>query len=314
MNSFLKTYLTVNNSYRKKLAFRIGIDAGFFSEYNNMIFTLHYSLVNNIEFLLNSNSANFSFNRGWEDYFMPFANGSKFILNKYYNIRLAPPVVVRFRDKIGYSIFRFFLKLNNIDFVTWQILPEALKQKTDINYSIPGLGLNGTLFENCRKLSELIWQFRQDIKTEIEKIEASFSIPVPYIGFHIRRGDKKKETNLVPIVNYFREAEKFTSIRSGFVATDDYTVIEELTQKFPSWTIYTLSTNIERGYSQNVQARKPKLQIRSEMIRLFAEIELLAKAEYFFGTFSSNVSLYLAWRIPRERCIGVDFNEWKVLA
>jgi hypothetical protein len=104
-----------------------------------------------------------------------------------------------------------------------------------------------------------------------------------------------------------------TAVRTGFVATDDYTVIEELREKFTTWSIYTLTANNERGYSQDAQARKSKPQVRSEMIRLFAETEILAKAEIFFGTFSSNVSLYMAWRIPRERCIGVDFNEWKVL-
>lgn len=307
-------YSTPEKLYSHRLLFRVGNDAGFFSEYNNMIFTLHYCLQHNIKFILNSNAANFSFNKGWEDYFLPYAAECQFILSKYYNTRLAPPVIVRFRDKIGFYIFKLFLRLKKIDMVTCQIISEALKQKTDINYPIPALGLNGTLFENCWKLSELIWQFQPDIKAEIEKIKDSLIIPEPYIGFHIRRGDKKIETNLVPVVNYFREAEKFTSIRSGFVATDDYTVIEELTQIFPSWTINTLSTGIERGYTQNIQARKLKQQVRSEMIRLFAEIELLAKSELFFGTFSSNVSLYLAWRIPREKCFGVDFREWKVLA
>jgi len=298
----------------KCLLFRVGNDAGFFSEYNNMIFTLHYCLNHNIKFVLNSNSANFSFKKGWDDYFIPFTDECKFILNKYYNTRLAPPVVVRIRDKIGFYIYILFLKLRRFDFVTWQILPEALKQKTDLIYPIPALGLNGTLFENCRILSDLIWQFQPGIKAEIEKITTSLIIPEPYIGFHIRRGDKKIETTLIPIVSYFLEAEKHTSIRNGFVSTDDYSVIEELKEKFPSWTISTLSTGIERGYSQNIQARKSKSRIRAEMIRLFAEIELLAKAELFFGTFSSNVSLYMAWRIPREKCFGVDFKEWKILA
>jgi hypothetical protein len=303
-----------NSSSSKRLLFRVGNDAGFFSEYNNMILTLHYCLDHNIRFVLNSNSANFSFRRGWEDYFLPFSDECQFVLSKYYNARLAPPFVGRIRDKMGFFIFRLFLKLKKIDFVTWQILPEALKQKADLHYTLTGLGLSGTLFENCRALSESIWKFRPDIEAEIETIAASLTIPVPYVGFHIRRGDKIKETSLVPVTDFFQKAEKMTTIRTGFVATDDYTVIEELREKFSSWTIYTLSGGMERGYSQNVQARKSKLQVRSEMIRLFAEIEMLAKAHLFFGTFSSNVSLYLAWRIPRERCFGVDFTEWKVLA
>jgi hypothetical protein len=307
-------HIKPDSPYSKSLLFRVGNDAGFFSEYNGMIFTLHYCLNNNIRFLLNSNSANFSFNKGWGDYFLPYEDECQFFLNKYYNTRLAPPATARIRDKIGLSVFKLFLKLRRIDLVTWQVLSEALNQKAEMNYPLPNSGLNGTLFENCRKLSELVWQFRPEIKTEIEKISASLIIPEPYIGFHIRRGDKKTETTLIPVVKYFLEAEKHTPIRNGFVSTDDYSVIEELKEKFPSWTIYTLTTAIERGYSQNVQARKSKLQVRSEMIRLFAEVELLAKSELFFGTFSSNVSLYMAWRIQPEKCFGVDFREWKILS
>ena len=301
------------NSATKKLIFRVGIDAGFFSEYNNMIFTIHYCLVNNIKFILNSNGANFSFSKGWQDYFLPFTYDCNSELNRLYNNRSIPPLMIRQRDKLGFALFMFWLLIRKINFVTWQILPEAQKQKVDGIYEIPELGLQGTLLENCRQLSQIVWRYQPEIKVEIDKIKSSVIISLPYIGFHLRRGDKKKETRLISVDKYLEKAEKLSSIRTAFVATDDYTVVEEVREKFPAWTIYTLTSPTERGYYQGNQEKKSKQQIRSEIIRLFAEVELLSEAEYFFGTFSSNVSLYLAWRMPRERCIGVDFNEWKIL-
>ena len=43
-----------------RLLYRIGSDAGFFSEYNNMVLAMVYCQRNNMRFLLSSYGANFS--------------------------------------------------------------------------------------------------------------------------------------------------------------------------------------------------------------------------------------------------------------
>ncbi|MEG1585353.1 MAG: hypothetical protein RR346_00600, partial [Bacteroidales bacterium] len=67
--------------------FRIGIDAGFFSEYNNMILAYLYCKENNINFSLYSEYANFAFDKGWEDYFLPFCPKETDPIHSRINIR-----------------------------------------------------------------------------------------------------------------------------------------------------------------------------------------------------------------------------------
>ena len=42
---FNNKYSRVNNSFRRKCIFRIGVSEGFFSELNNMIFALLYNII-----------------------------------------------------------------------------------------------------------------------------------------------------------------------------------------------------------------------------------------------------------------------------
>jgi hypothetical protein len=221
--------------------------------------------------------------------------------------------MIRQRDKLGFALYLFWLIIKRINYVTWQILPEAQKQNLNQIYSIPTLGMRGTLFENCKELNKKIWKFQPWVKEEIEKIKCKLNLPSEYIGFHIRRGDKEKESQFVPVTKYIETAEKYSVIREAYIATDDYKVIEELINKFKSWKFYFLSNTYDSGYFQNVQAKKSNIERRLHMIRLFSEIEILSGAVMFFGTFSSNVSLYIAWRLNREKCLGIDNNEWKVL-
>jgi len=305
-------YSKLNSRSSKRLLFRVGYDAGFFSEYNNMIFTMHYCVVNNIGFILNSNDANFSYKNGWQDYFLPFTSEQQCGLNKSYNTRLAPFTPVRLRDKIGYPIFRYWLKLLNIDYLTWQLLPLARKQNINQIYYSHEFQMNGTFLGNCSKLSNMVWKFQPAVEKQINQIQSMISVNEPYIGFHIRRGDKQKETPFIAVEDYIKKAKETTSIRLAFIATDDYSVYKQLSNQFTDWKFITLSESHDKGYDQISQTRKSKIQIRDEMIRLFAEIEILRKAEYFFGTFSSNISLFLAMHMPADRCIGVDFKEWRI--
>lgn len=65
-------YDSINNSYKKTLVYHLGVDAGFFSEYCNMLYAISYCLLHKIRFTLYSVDANFGKERGWQDYFQPF--------------------------------------------------------------------------------------------------------------------------------------------------------------------------------------------------------------------------------------------------
>ena len=68
----IEEYQKLNSSFKKKLIYKVGLDCGFFSEYNNMILAMSYCLIHKIQFVLSSNNANFDNENGWCGFFEPF--------------------------------------------------------------------------------------------------------------------------------------------------------------------------------------------------------------------------------------------------
>jgi len=64
----LNKYKELNESYKPILVYHVGIDAGFFSEFNDLIFMILYCLEHKIQFKLYSDDANFGIEKGWQDY------------------------------------------------------------------------------------------------------------------------------------------------------------------------------------------------------------------------------------------------------
>lgn len=72
-NNLTTTYRLLNSSFRKTMIFHLGIDAGFFTEYTYMLHAMLYCLQHKIQFKLYSDDANFGWEKGWTDCFVPFS-------------------------------------------------------------------------------------------------------------------------------------------------------------------------------------------------------------------------------------------------
>ena len=96
----------------RKLLFYIGYDAGFFSEYNNMLLAILYCRRNNIQFYLSSKGANFAYSCGWRDYFEPFCKELNIPYQRIMNPRLEVPLPTKGkREKIKRGIFGILKRL-----------------------------------------------------------------------------------------------------------------------------------------------------------------------------------------------------------
>lgn len=189
-------YNAYNCKLKKKILYRIGHDSGFFSEYNNMIIAIYYSLINDLQFILYSKNANFSYNLGWRDYFMPFTREDKQILNNIFNTRYSKPRVSGIKMRFGNFLFETYLFTRDIDFLTYDIFNKSRSLDLKEIYEIPELGLKGTLVENCKALNRLFWQYNDAVKTELNAIVTKILPNEPYISFHIRRGDKIRDRTI----------------------------------------------------------------------------------------------------------------------
>ena len=69
----LVDYQKLNDSFKPTLVFHLGVEAGFFSEFNNMVLAMLYCLHHAIRFVLYSDNANFKVGKGWDNHFFVLA-------------------------------------------------------------------------------------------------------------------------------------------------------------------------------------------------------------------------------------------------
>ena len=78
------------------MIFHLGIDAGFFTEYTYMLHAMLYCLQHKIQFKLYSDDANFGWEKGWTDCFVPFCEEVHEAFHHTYN---TPPAFVESIDE-----------------------------------------------------------------------------------------------------------------------------------------------------------------------------------------------------------------------
>ena len=109
----------------KTLVYHLGVDAGFFSEYCNMLYAFLYCKRKDINFKLYSKDANFGKGKGWQDYFMPFFLEVEDSIHHTLNYRFSKEIVTtNIRHFLG-SIKRMLLKLDSSQYMPYYKLKES---------------------------------------------------------------------------------------------------------------------------------------------------------------------------------------------
>lgn len=319
-------YIKINNSFKRTVVYRIGDEAGFFSEYNNMVLAIIYCLENKYRFVLSSKNSNFSIQDGWNDFFLPFCDEKNTSFHLKYNHRPDNQQYFPIWKKVLHKIkltksasisFPFYIRLLRImkltDILTQDIFDKARSLKMSKNYVYPSLQINGDLLHACSKIAELTWRFNQETKENVERLISSIELPENYIGIHIRAGDKYKEYPLIKSEIYLKKIENITSLRKIFISTDDYSIIENFKNNFTEWELFTSCKPEDKGYFHEEFMKNNKVIIKEEYLKLFYSIELLLKSQVFVGTYSSNIGMFLGMKLPPSRVIGIDFDDWRIL-
>jgi hypothetical protein len=296
----------------KKLVFHLGVNAGFFSEYNNMLLAILYCLRNYIKFVLYSKDANFSYNVGWEDYFVPFSSTTKQIFHSKYNFRSQNEYQYFRSNKLDRKIVAYKW-ITGTDFLTFELFEkfrEEANKTEEIN--IPGWIQNIHIVDGLFEIDKQIFKYNESTYIAINELISKLNIQEEYVGFHIRSGDKSKETLVYSVRDYIKKASENSPIRTAFVSTDDFQIILKLKTEFPEWKLYYLCPENRIGYFQKEFDKISKGSKKNEMIELFASIELLTQASCFVGTYSSNIGMYIGIRKMNKNCFGVDFDSWRI--
>ncbi len=300
----LTDYCRYNESLKPSLVFRLGADAGFFSEINNMLLAQLYCLDQGIRFRLYARGAQFS-PEGWTGFFEPFCTESSCTFHRHYNVR----DIGRSRVWALYSRIRPLLG--------WPLLTQdvwiQLREPERLRYSLPFPGWEDiSLRDALRELFRMIWRYNTATSEAVHALIQSLSMPEHYLGMHIRAGDKNTEHPLMEASVYIEKAEKVSSLRHAFVLTDDYDVFSHLSQHYPDWTFYTLCQPSEKGYFHRSLGAQGAEKVRDSHLRLLASSDILERSEHFIGTFSSNPGMNMGIRMQPGQCHGVDFENWRI--
>ncbi len=284
---------------KKRIIYHLGAYCGFYSEFNSMVLAILYCRRHGIDFALYSKDAIFSQGAGWKDYFLPFCKESHNPIHNRINLRGRKPSGRK--NKLLLLAYKSMFPKNRLTFELWD---------TFRNIDHTELSTEETR-KLCGEIIKEIYHFNPSVDNKIKTMIDSLNMQGPYIGFHIRGGDKQFEHQLLPVDQYISRAEQLSDIRQGFVSTDDYRNFELLCQKYPNWKFYTLTPPANQGYDQYTFTTLTPQQRFDELIIMFASMEAMCRAELTICTYSSNIGMFLGMRIG-NRAIGVDMDNWMI--
>ncbi len=313
---FCEKYNKLNESFDEECVFRVGISQGFFSEINNMIFAMLYCLDHKIKFVLYSDDANFSNNKGWEEFFLPFCDQVHESFHKKYNFKIRTEIPFK-KNSIRMLYVIIYKWFHGIDFLTYDVFDSFFNTPyLKVNdFHIEPLEISGKASEASRNLVDMVWRFNPSTAQDIEKIIESLNLPSKYVAMHIRGGDKIIEKymhgDLLDIDVYIKKIEKINKdVKNIFVFTDDYLNIEKLKIKRPQWNVFTLCEKDEHGYFNHEFNLLSWDKRKKQLLKLFANIEIIARSDIFFGTATANPYLFLALKMDSIKMCKVDCNKY----
>lgn len=309
----LSVWKSMNDSYTRKLIFKIGIEGGFFSEYNNMTLAMLYCLKHKIRFVLDSSVCNFH-PKGWDGFFLPFCDTEidPAVHFRSCNWRFALKLTQRERTFRHMRNIWPYLTFWKQGLKTQDIFGRSRERRLkNRHYYFPELGIDGNLQQACSRLIAMTWKYTPETASIVNSYIQSLDLPQNYVGMHIRGGDKFVEHKLESIDKYFNCVKASIETRNVYVLTDDYNVIRAICAQYPQWSVWTLCQESESGYFHQEFIKQGKAFQQDQLMKLFASVDILSGSEQFIGTYTSNPGMYIGMRNP-EICTGVDFDEWLI--
>lgn len=273
-----------------------------------MVLAIHYCLVNHIQFVLESENANFSSGKGWTEYFEPFCKEKHNKLLRKYNQRIKPA----YSNKIDWLEFNLYKRMHPSQLYMYALFNKIREVDPKQIFTIPELNLNGSLLENCSEIHKMIWRYNRPTETTINAIIKGCQLPSSYVGVHIRQGDKWTESKMYSPDEYMQCVKANSSEQNLFVLTDDYRVIEELESHYSQHAIYTLCKKHENGYNFQKMKQMTFEEKANSFLRLWASMDILEHSSLFVGTYSANPGMNMGFRISADSIICLDFKEWQL--
>lgn len=302
----IEKYKQLNESYNRKLIHHFGTGNGFYSELNSLLFSTLFCLQNKLQLVLYSKDAAFTFGNGWTEYFEPFCPEFK---NDYIGKRISRDYINNNRDKHICYIYKILTRNDILNDIYWYCRSGWFEHS---HFYIPELGIDGDLKQAIKVIIPIVYRFNKSYKSIINKFIQDLDLPERFISLHVRAGDKITERNLITPQAYLEKAKMYSDCHNIFVATDDYSIYEQLRDKNSDYKFFTSSSPEDKGNNTEEFFISSPNNIKRNLIELFSSIEIFLNSELFVGTYSSNPGLFVGM-LTDKRMIGMDFNNWLLI-
>lgn len=300
-----ESYRKVNESFRRKMVYHVGVDCGFFVEIQYMVNAMLYCLGHRIRFQIYSDDANFSTNTGWTEFFLPFCEEVHEAFHHRYNFHRPPTwrQILRLcnsQKSLGPIIWKLKMITKHlvgrlISFLTYG---EYIFMSQDVpsipiqHYYISELGIDGDYTSTFALLSRMIWNLQPDILYQEKVYMSGLSLPPVYAGIQIRGGDKITETRLVDGKAIIQKLNP----REGecvFILTDDYRQYLKAKADFPKLRLLTLCKPEENGYDHRRFCQEDPQSKKEAITRLIISVDFLLKSHSFAGSIITGPSVFI---------------------
>jgi hypothetical protein len=306
----INDYKKINSSFKRHCVYRIGNEAGFFSEINNMIIAMVFCLENKLQFRLYSAKSNFGHDI-WKDYFHTF---TKHLTDESHALFNERPYIHKQPYLLSIDeLFSIKKKLSK-QLLTQDIWPYIRnKNFYNLNHIVDTPYVSGNLTLVTSILIDCIWNYNSFVNKRISQLISTIKTPNRYAAIFVRRGDKNIEAPHEEIKKYINKIDTLTSDRNFpiFISSDDSRIINEAKHFFPNRNFFYFNFEDDNGYfMEDFKLRYTEEQQKNKIIQLLAQIEILKKATYFVGTYSTNVSVFIGMAKNCQCTYDINDKEW----
>lgn len=306
MENKLAIYRSLNESYKEKFIYHFGTGLGFYSEFNSLLFAVLYCLKNKYQFVLYSKDAQFAFGNGWNEFFEDFCPEFN---NNFVGKCIGRDYISNSKKNIICHAYKLLSGNRILNDTYWFCRSSWFEKET---FDIPELGIKGGIKEALKVIIPIVYRFNDKYTSLIREFINNVGLPMDYVSFHVRGGDKITERDLITPQTYLELSAKKNDCRNAFVFTDDYSLYLQLKDANPEWNIYTSAFEYETGFVNSHFLAKSHDQLQNELVKIFASVEIILKSELFIGTYSSNPGLFIGM-LKDNQMIGLDNERWYII-
>ncbi len=296
-------YVELNKSYVRRRIHQFGRGGGFCAEVVGLLKSMLTCLASETQLVVatHPNGRGFSLGQGWGDYFENLFPTKRSRISDLLNRHVYPAnsYIPDRVSRMAHAATRRLLRADLLQFDPLS-LPERL--------TVRELGIDLGWWEACKLCIDLMWQMRPEVAEAVARTRLAFHIEQPYIGVHVRRGDKLSESNYVSLEAYLRKvAEIDNPPRTLVIASDDAAESERLAALMErSFDVRSLASAGDRGHDEARFNALPARQRWERTVRFLTELEILRDAQVLLVTMSSNVGAFLQYARASHGIIDVE--------